>query len=105
MPDNEVKCGYCDEPITEADLNHPELQNLDFDFKIHIECAIRMTAGSVSHQQKLCSCFVPGSPAHDEPGLTRREAAKQAQEYYYQTKFEKWDTDFRKKVADRANDN
>ena len=48
----------------------------------HRECFLRQTVGSVQHQQKLCSCYVPGADGHyDENGMTPREAARAAVKY------------------------
>lgn len=44
----------------------------------HRNCFIRTIVGSVAHQLKTCSCYVPGSTEGDAPELTRREAADAA---------------------------
>jgi hypothetical protein len=45
---------------------------------MHRECGIRTVMGSMAHLEKRCSCYVPGSIEGDDPGLTKREAARQA---------------------------
>jgi hypothetical protein len=46
----------------------------------HIECYIRLTVGSLAHQQRKCSCY--GGTEHDPPGMTLRQAAIAAFEYW-----------------------
>jgi hypothetical protein len=61
----------CEEPI------YPAEQTSDFiaDFPLHYECGFRMAVGSVAHIEKRCSCFIEGAEEHDDPALTRRQAA------------------------------
>jgi hypothetical protein len=66
-----VLCQYCNEPILEGELAAGAL---------HRECAVRMVAGSVGHQLGLCSCH--GGTDEDPPGISRREAARQALQLY-----------------------
>lgn len=80
----ETKCCHCDEPIRiddhiESYCNGP---------MAHRECFMRQAIGSVAHQEKRCSCFIPGSDCGDPPGMTRREAAKAAVELFYRTRRE-----------------
>lgn len=42
----------------------------------HHECIVRMVVGSVGHQTKQCPCF--GGKLDDPPGMSRREAAREA---------------------------
>jgi hypothetical protein len=69
-------CCHCHEPIEAGDdgwlyANGPAA---------HRECYIRAIVGSVAHQQKRCSCF-GGTADHDE-GITRRQDARAALEYW-----------------------
>lgn len=50
----------------------------------HRECFMRMTIGSVAHQQKKCFCF--GGAGEDDPALTSREAALAAVAYFERRK-------------------
>jgi hypothetical protein len=47
-----------------------------------------MVIGSLGHQQRRCGCYVEGSTEDDPPGMTMREAAKAAWEYYKQHNWE-----------------
>jgi hypothetical protein len=49
---------------------------------VHHECEMRMMLGSAAHHRRQCSCFVPGSPESDSPGLSRREGALEAFEAF-----------------------
>jgi hypothetical protein len=66
------KCTYCDELILPDDPGEASF--------IHRECAVRAVAGSVGHQLGTCSCH--GGTDEDPPGLTKREAARQALQLY-----------------------
>lgn len=71
-----AECCHCDEPIAKGDdgwiyANGPVA---------HRECYLRQIVGSVAHQQRLCSCF--GGVGCDEEGLTKRQAAKAALDYW-----------------------
>lgn len=50
----------------------------------HRECAMRSIVGSVGHQKRECSCY-GGVGDGDPPGLSAREAARAAYEYYLET--------------------
>jgi hypothetical protein len=67
-----VSCLHCGEPIDPRQKEHYPLcpDNL------HIECAVRMTIGSVGHQTCRCACF--GGTEEDPPGMTKRMAALSA---------------------------
>jgi hypothetical protein len=73
-------CPFCDEPTlyeTEA------CRILDCDGEprpVHLECLMRSVMGSVGHQRGECSC--KGVDDTSEEGLTYRQAAKAALEYY-----------------------
>lgn len=73
-----IPCINCDEPIEDGDQgivysNGPVA---------HRNCFLRATIGSVAHQLKTCSCYIPGAPETDPPELTRREAANLAVELW-----------------------
>lgn len=61
-------CAWCKE-VLEEDNRHPMMR------ACHIECAVRMTSGSMAHLKRECGCFVKGSTDNDPPNLTLREAA------------------------------
>lgn len=71
-------CAWCDEPVlkgeqAEESVNAP----------MHRECLLRSVIGSVSHVLQLCSCYVKGSKCSgDEPGLSKRAAARIAVKVY-----------------------
>ena len=77
MNQDEERCLYCEEPITPEDDAHPINGGTAL---IHRECLIRMTAGSVGHQLRRCSCY--GGDEEDPPGATRREGAREAAALY-----------------------
>lgn len=68
-----VPCAHCQEPIIAGDSGWI-LGNYVF----HHDCHMRGIVGSVAHQEKRCSCYVPGSTEDDPPGMTRRRAAQAA---------------------------
>lgn len=75
-------CNWCKESIQEGELgllipSWPEGE----EHPVHQECFLREVLGSVGHQQKRCSCF--GGTEEDPPGMTKREAAKAAVDFYY----------------------
>jgi hypothetical protein len=72
-------CVHCEEPVLDGEqgfiyANGPAS---------HRECFMRQITGSVAHQLKQCSCYVPGSTCGDPPELSRREAARQAVAHYH----------------------
>jgi hypothetical protein len=67
-------CAWCDEPILPGE--HTSMGG------VHYECGLRSVIGSVGHQKGLCSCY--GGSEEDPPGLTRRQAAIAAAEYFNQ---------------------
>lgn len=81
-------CGHCREPIAAGDdgwlIPYGGGPNEPCELAFHHACHLREIVGSVAHQQKRCSCFVPGSQAEDDPLLTRRQAAEAAMTYFYQ---------------------
>jgi hypothetical protein len=72
-------CAHCGELIRATDdgfalpvLGEPILA------AYHRECFLRAIVGSVAHQRRLCSCYVPGATCGDNPKLSTREAARYA---------------------------
>lgn len=70
-------CALCCEPILETD---EDVEGLNF--VAHLECEFRHVVGSVGHQMKHCTCF--GGTEDDPPGMTKREAAKAAWDFYHE---------------------
>jgi len=70
-----LTCNWCEEAI------HPcgilSLYGMD-NRPCHKECLARQLLGSLAHIEGRCGCYVPGSAEGDPPGLSRREAARQA---------------------------
>ena len=73
-----VPCVLCDEPVAEGDTGTINLSGQ----VTHYECHLRVVIGSVGHQMKRCSCY--GGTEEDPPGLSQRQAAQAAVEYWYQ---------------------
>ena len=75
-----VPCGYCEEAVTAEDrgCTIPDADGGELPY--HFECHIRLAIGSVAHQRGQCSCS--GGRDHDPPGLTRRQAARAALDYW-----------------------
>lgn len=69
-------CAWCDEPVLEGERLAPNYAQ-----PTHYECGLRGVLGSVGHQRRRCSCF--GGDEEDPPGMTRREAARAAAEYFH----------------------
>jgi hypothetical protein len=72
-----MNCIYCDEPILAEDSVYTMA---DPNQKAHRECIFRMVSGSVAHIEGRCRCADPASDCTDPPGMTKREAAKAAQQ-------------------------
>jgi len=69
-----MNCERCGEPITERErLCDPS----PFVSQRHRECVLRSILGGANHIRRLCSCF-GGTADPDPPGLSRREAAREA---------------------------
>jgi hypothetical protein len=66
-----VNCLHCHEPITVAEEKLTQMSS-----QMHQECLLRAVAGPIAHQERRCSCFVPGATESDPPGLSKRAAAK-----------------------------
>ena len=75
-------CPHCEEPVFPGEPVHPLLrdgQPCDY----HEECVVRIIVGSVAHQLKACSCYLPGAAGHeDPPDMSKRESAKRAFDYF-----------------------
>ena len=71
----EPVCQHCGEPILPGEPIGPVQNAL-----LHHECFFRSVAGSVGHQKHECSCYDQTDTS--EYGLTKRQAAKAALEYY-----------------------
>lgn len=70
-------CGWCQEPVTAAELGalrsaHPESTDV-----WHLECRARSVLGGLHHLQGRCHCC-GGTLPPDPPKMTRREAARAA---------------------------
>lgn len=74
------ECMHCHEAIKEGDVGTMQHFNGAL-VPLHHECALRGIAGSVGHQRKLCSCF--GGTEEDPEGMTTRQAAIAAADYFY----------------------
>ena len=61
---NTVRCGWCEEPLPDDVMLHPE-------------CVTRSIVGGLNHLKKLCPCYGGDAPP-DPPGFSIREAAKLA---------------------------
>lgn len=85
-----VACGHCGELIEpNADgfvlplvTLREDGASVAGDMALHRNCHLRTVVGSVAHQQRRCSCYVPGVVDEDPPGMTPREAADAAVAYY-----------------------
>ncbi len=75
-------CAHCVEPIREHDdgflIPHYGGRGDPPELPWHRACFLRGIVGSVAHQQKRCSCYMPGSTEGDDPALTVRQAAEAA---------------------------
>lgn len=82
--------GWCEEEI-EAGDSGVIMGGVGMDDKpilvcYHRNCYLRQVLGSIGHQKGLCRCFgnMPGDTDHmdDPPGMTLREAADAAVEFF-----------------------
>lgn len=75
-------CYECNELIGERDKGITTImldKESQYCIVFHIECHMVQIVGSVGHQLGKCSCFVKdGTAWEDPPGMTRRQAAKEA---------------------------
>jgi hypothetical protein len=69
-------CTHCHEEVLPGERVAPYMNP-----PLHWECALRAVVGGVNHQKGLCMCC-GGTEEPDPPGLTRREAAKEAADYW-----------------------
>jgi hypothetical protein len=74
MEDSIGICGWCAEEV------HRDHQNENYRVPMHYFCGIRAVVGSIGHMKQECSCF--GGTNEDPPGLSKREAARVAGEYF-----------------------
>ncbi len=65
-------CPLCDEPILENDKKSSFMNPL-----AHWECGMRGVLGGVNHMIGRCTCC-GGTEPPDPPGLSRRQAAREA---------------------------
>ncbi len=81
MVTTHTPCGYCEEAVTLQE-QHPNFRE-----PMHFACGLRAVAGSLGHLMRVCRCFVPPSldgpePEEDPPGMTKRQAAQIAFDYF-----------------------
>lgn len=76
-------CGFCQEPIQAGDRGCTISDFSVGENPFHFECHMRLVIGSLAHQQGRCSCY--GGEADDPPGMTLRQAAHAAFEYWLAT--------------------
>lgn len=80
-------CPYCNEPVEPGEAAYmegveltPIIAPLDSKHRYHADCLIRAVSGSVGHQRRECQCF--GKVDTSEDGLTTREAARRAADFW-----------------------
>ncbi len=77
-----VSCLHCDEPITGPVEWIPLVTARGAGMRArHPECAMRMVIGGLNHLQGRCTCC-GGTEPPDPPGMTHREAALAAADYW-----------------------
>ena len=69
-------CGFCHEPLDGAGDS-----GMVMNMASHHECAFRAIIGGLNHLKGNCSCC-GGTEPPDPPGLTPREAARVAVEFW-----------------------
>lgn len=86
----EATCYHCDELVLQSETRERQpVQIAGSDpprfcmRPIHSECQCRSIVGSVGHQKGLCSCLGGPGTEDDPPGMTKREAARAAMQYWY----------------------
>ena len=84
-----MNCTWCEEPVL-VNEQHPSFMQ-----PTHLECGFRSIAGSVAHLQKRCSCYIQGAEETDPPGVSKREAARMALEFYRTTEFKFRDVEWK----------
>src|SRR4051812_31533512 len=73
-------CLHCEEEIKEGDEGEM-MPGGGAIRPVHAECLLRMVMGSVGHQQRRCPCY--NGTEEDPPGMTTRQAAIAAAEYFH----------------------
>lgn len=82
MPSVELVCPWCGEEIKWGeDLGRNLIMTEKGPRLQHEECAFRSVMGGLNHQKRNCTCC-GGKEPPDPPGMTRREAAKAAYDYW-----------------------
>ncbi len=74
-------CEHCGEAIEEGNQGI-ELDGIEPKAMFHLNCFLRQVIGSVAHQMRTCSCYVPGAHEGDPPELTLRQGANLAVELW-----------------------
>jgi len=77
MPIRKEFCPYCHEQLIAGEEIDPR-----FSPPVHRECGFRSGVGSLAHLKGRCSCFTIGLNEGDPPGMTEREAARAAMDYW-----------------------
>lgn len=71
-------CPLCEEPVLAGDpVSSTEVNGMP----AHHECMFRALVGGANHIRKCCTCC-GGTEPPDPPGLTKREAAREAMRAY-----------------------
>ena len=76
-------CVFCNEPCVEGDDGFLDILN----HALHRECQLRAAVGSITHQLRLCSCYLKEGAldeAMEEQGITKREAARRAMNFFFE---------------------
>jgi hypothetical protein len=75
-------CIWCGEPVRPEDDQPGKGGGVALDCQpVHRECLLRQITGGLNHLQRLCSCY-GGRAAPDPDGMTRREAARIAADFF-----------------------
>jgi len=71
-------CSWCEDKFEAEDqgISIPGITTIHY----HLDCFLRTVVGSTGHQRRLCSCY--GGNEEDPDGLTKREAAQAAANYF-----------------------
>lgn len=88
VPIPSIRCTHCGEEFQHGDrgflqeeVREPITRRLvQPAYAFHFECQMRMVLGSVGHQRGRCQCY--GGSEEDPPGMTRRQAAIAALDYF-----------------------
>jgi len=75
-----MTCPFCREPVLLEELDGVRARELADGKHVHSECLMRSIIGSLGHQLGRCSCY--GGTEEDPPGLTKRQAARAAWDYF-----------------------